>query len=45
MKYIFLFLLLGFFEIQTEGLDVREPKFKKALEGIANNGFEGKGML
>ncbi len=31
-----------FFEIQTEGLDVREPKFKKALEGIANNGFEGK---
>ena len=31
-----------FFEIKTEGLDVREPKFKKSLKGVANNGFEGK---
>jgi len=30
------------FEIKTEGLDVREPQFKKTLKGVANNGFEGK---
>lgn len=31
-----------FFEIKTEGLDIREPQFKETLKGVANNGFKGK---